>query len=671
MSTKGQHIAVAFFVLLLSALSSRAAEPLELSKARWDFESGTLEGWTVVSGNLGKQPASNDNDRHGGSFNKHGKYFIGTYEDGAKPIGDQVIGELRSPVFVADAERLAMLIGGGNNIATTYVALCDANNDQELLKAAGQDAESMEDVVWDISRFRGRRLYLKVVDRPSPRWGHINLDNVRAVTKAEAARIQREQNPGPSLLDRILAYHAGYPRNGKALRVVYFSPRDRKPPKDFRRRLTRVMRDIQDFYHSEMIRNGFTKYNELPLEISHGLLTVYPVRGQDPEESYSGADGWRIYREVKRAVSGSFDADPSTMLIFNYLCQPQADGGFGLHTPFSGAPGKGWVLDCDWLDPAFLSDTKRRVSFYDLHSKDWRTTGAGLKKTEKSIGEFNGIFIGGAAHELGHALLLPHDGQTADEIDRLGLSLMGQGNWVYRRELWGRGAKGAFLSLADSLRLATHPLFTQSDRGRDLGGSIENLELNFTAAGKALKIEGRVAGVPEVLALLAYSSPKDSGGYDATTWVSEVKNGVFSDTVRQHKPGLDKLQLTFFFINGKVSTITLLYHVSAAGAPDADELNEQWRESQALGRVWDVTECCGWRGVWTRRGKSNIFDSVLEHSTHGRLTMVNVVTKNGDSITVDRNKSSDGILCTYTGTLDGATVSGTYCNGQRWQATIR
>ena len=53
---------------------------------------------------------------------------------------------------------------------------------------------------------------------------------------------------------------------------------------------------------------------------------------------------------------------------------------------------------------------------------------------------------------------------------------MGQGNWVYRRGLWApgaSGAKGAFLSLADSLRLAAHPLFTQSDRGRDLDASIE------------------------------------------------------------------------------------------------------------------------------------------------------------------------------------------------------
>jgi hypothetical protein len=34
-------------------------------------------------------------------------------------------------------------------------------------------------------------------------------------------------------------------------------------------------------------------------------------------------------------------------------------------------------------------------------------------------------------------------------------------------------------------------------------------------------------------------------------------------------------------------------------------------------------------------------------------------------------ESSNGVLCTYTGILAGTTISGTYCNGAKWQATIR
>ena len=178
--------------MLLSALPANAAEPLKLSEVKWDFESGALDGWTVVSGNLGKQPSSNDNDRWGGSFGKHGKYFLGTFEDGNKPIGDQVTGEIRSPVFVVNTDAIGLLVGGGKDAGQTYVALCDAENDKELMKVAGKDAEAMEDVVWDVSKLKDKRLYLKVVDKAKGQWGHINLDNVRAITKEEIARIERE-----------------------------------------------------------------------------------------------------------------------------------------------------------------------------------------------------------------------------------------------------------------------------------------------------------------------------------------------------------------------------------------------------------------------------------------------------------------------------------------------
>ncbi len=174
---------------------AKHGEALKLSEVSWDFESGTLEGWTLFSGNLGKQPASKDADwwRH---FNKqHGEYFIRTFEDGNKVAADgyKLTGELRSPVFIADAEYLAFLVGGGSDLATTYVALCDAENNSELLKAAGKSEDAMEEVVWDISKFKGQRLYLKVVDKSTNGWGHINFDYARAVTKEYPAQMEREK----------------------------------------------------------------------------------------------------------------------------------------------------------------------------------------------------------------------------------------------------------------------------------------------------------------------------------------------------------------------------------------------------------------------------------------------------------------------------------------------
>jgi len=178
--------------LLLFALPCLAAEPLKLSEVKWDFESGTLDGWTVT-GSLGKQPSANADDRHGGSFGKHGKYFMGTYEDGDKQSGDGGTGELRSPAFVVDAGAIVFLVGGGRDLNATYIALCDAADDKELMKVAGKEDEAMEEVVWDLSKLQGRRVYLKVVDKATGPWGHINFDFARGITKEEIARMEKEK----------------------------------------------------------------------------------------------------------------------------------------------------------------------------------------------------------------------------------------------------------------------------------------------------------------------------------------------------------------------------------------------------------------------------------------------------------------------------------------------
>lgn len=195
MSTHMGMAAVAWGALTTVAVlvAGEGAGPEKLSQVKWDFESGTLEGWTVVSGNLGKQPSSNDNDRWQGNFGKHGKYFIGTFEDGAKALGDQVTGELRSPPFVVDADLMGLLVGGGQDAKTTYVALCDAEGDKELLKVAGSNAEAMTEVVWEVSQFKGKRVYVKIVDKSAGGWGHINVDFIRALDKAELERIEREK----------------------------------------------------------------------------------------------------------------------------------------------------------------------------------------------------------------------------------------------------------------------------------------------------------------------------------------------------------------------------------------------------------------------------------------------------------------------------------------------
>lgn len=94
-----------------------------------------------------------------------------------------------------------------------------------------------------------------------------------------------------------------------------------------------------------------------------------------------------------------------------------------------------------------------------------------------------------------------------------------------------------------------------------------------------------------------------------------------------------------------------------------------------VGRTWTEEES-GYTSVWTRQGDSDIFDALYTTPGGGKATTRNSVTLDGNKITIHRLGSSDTFLCTYSGTVTGSNIKGTYkCpsawNGERsWSATI-
>lgn len=154
---------------------------------KWDFEDGTLQGWTVVSGDVGKQPVDADDDRWGGNFNKQGRYFIGTYEN----MHDAAQGELRSPDFTITANLMSLLVGGGSH-AGTYIAMYDSDG-EELFRETGFNSELMSRRIWYVSPYKGKTVYLKIVDRESGGWGHINVDDIRQLSADEEAEIEADR----------------------------------------------------------------------------------------------------------------------------------------------------------------------------------------------------------------------------------------------------------------------------------------------------------------------------------------------------------------------------------------------------------------------------------------------------------------------------------------------
>ncbi len=146
----------------------------------FDFEGGNPQGWLVAEGKFGKFISDRKffHNTPTVPYNKHGEYYLSTLETPDGKVDDSYRGVIISPLFVLSSTKMSFLIGGGGH-NDTYVALC-RDNGKELLKAHGKNAEKMTMVSWDVTKYKGQRLFLKIVDDNTGPWGHITFDDFQS-----------------------------------------------------------------------------------------------------------------------------------------------------------------------------------------------------------------------------------------------------------------------------------------------------------------------------------------------------------------------------------------------------------------------------------------------------------------------------------------------------------
>lgn len=397
------------------------------------------------------------------------------------------------------------------------------------------------------------------------------------ITEAHAATTPQEDIAAqvPAARGILDPWQAKDPlRAERKLHLVYWSPADRDPAPRYRQRLSVILRDIRKFYGSEMERLGFGPRTFALDEAADGLLNIHVVKGAKPYTSYKVESGDEIRTDcVAELKKAGIDAEAETIVIFCNMSNWDPDKRtISQNSPYyatgTNRNGTAWQVDSPILELDSLDKKEPRVMDGQYGNI--------------SIGRYSSIFIGGIAHELGHAFGLPHNKECAAEGAAFGTALMGSGNRTYGENLRGEG-KGSFLNLNHALQLASHPLFCGSIKGWDAEPTAKPSDLTVKTDGKTITLSGKVTADVPVYAVQAYFDPKGGSDYDATTATAVPdKDGAFSLTGTDLVSGKDgDLRLLFLQSNGIPTgflggtRFKFPYTVSKDGTPDISGIEKK------------------------------------------------------------------------------------------------
>ena len=167
------------------------------------FETGDLTGWLLLDGTALTRAAIVPTSQYYWTDRMvygEGEYYLDGSNNGA--IQESLTGAIRSTKFTLGGDGfITFMMGSGNG--GSYVALCDGNTDEELIKQENTYfsdpalALTLLRFYMDASEYIGRVCYLKVVDANDGSNGgfaFINVDDFRvSLTKDEVAALEVEQ----------------------------------------------------------------------------------------------------------------------------------------------------------------------------------------------------------------------------------------------------------------------------------------------------------------------------------------------------------------------------------------------------------------------------------------------------------------------------------------------
>ena len=345
------------------------------------------------------------------------------------------------------------------------------------------------------------------------------------------------------------------------VKIVYFIPSDCKPLEDRQERLGRVMKHVQNFYRNGMETHGYGPMTFALEWDSPDNLKLYDVQGKKSQAEYGRNDYDVVRREVRDALrSQGVNAEREMIVIFQMLLKWE-DGKATELGPYVGGgshlSGTAWVYDDALLDAALLPS--KEPGGYYMHPC--------------SVGQFNTHYIGGIAHEMGHAFSLPHDCELNSQRPQLGNSLMGSGNHTYGKEERDEG-KGTFLSASSALRLSKVRSFAGDLPNANRRGQMQIENLAASYANDEITLTGQATSAPPLVGVVAYNDNENiPADYDAKSWVAQFDDRrQFRFTIGELEQVPYQLRLVGVHENGATSEFRINYTVGQDG-PDLSSIN--------------------------------------------------------------------------------------------------
>jgi fructan beta-fructosidase len=141
-----------------------------------DFEGADYGGWTVEGTAFGTAPAQGTLAGQMPVSGYHGHGLVNGYLG-----GDGSMGTLTSTPFQLERKYLHFLIGGGMNATDTCMELLVDGKVVRTATGPNDKPGGTERLAWhswDVDEIRGQQAVLRITDRATGGWGHINIDYI-------------------------------------------------------------------------------------------------------------------------------------------------------------------------------------------------------------------------------------------------------------------------------------------------------------------------------------------------------------------------------------------------------------------------------------------------------------------------------------------------------------